>query len=66
VVARQICDIKGLTKLLPFTTHQVYKLVRNPENPLPHKKLGRRLLFDLERVYKWLDALPGRDTTTDF
>ena len=58
---RKIVDVKGLQKSLPFTEHQIYKLVRLHENPLPHKKCGKRLLFDLERVYRWYDRLPGRD-----
>jgi hypothetical protein len=61
-MARQITDIKGLTKVLPFTAHQIYKAVRAPVNPLPHKKFGKRLLFDMDRVYKWFDGLPGRDS----
>ncbi len=62
-MARQIVDLEGLTEILPFTRHQAYKMVRRAVNPLPHKKLGRRLLFDLERVFAWYDSLPGRDET---
>ena len=60
---RQIVDIKGLTEYLPLTVHQIYKAVRDPVNPLPHKKWKKRLLFDIERVFKWFDELPGRDET---
>lgn len=60
-MARQIVDIKGLTEILPFTTHQIYKAVRAAEHPLPYKKHGKRLLFDVERVFKWFDGLPGKD-----
>lgn len=65
-MARQIVDIQGLTKHLPLSVNQIYKAVRRKDYPLPHKKCGKRLLFDLERVYKWFDALPGRDQTCDF
>jgi hypothetical protein len=58
---RRIVDIQGLTGVLPLTVNQIYKGVRNPMNPIPHKKYGKRLLFDLEKVFKWFDALPGRD-----
>ncbi|MCF8142822.1 MAG: hypothetical protein K9N21_02765 [Deltaproteobacteria bacterium] len=58
-MARQIVDLKGLSQALPLTAHQVYKLVRNPVHPLPHRKAGKRLLFDLEQVFKWFDELPG-------
>jgi hypothetical protein len=59
-MARQIVDLQGLTERFPWTTNQVYKLVRG-SNPIPHRKLGKRLLFDLERVYVWFDRLPGSD-----
>lgn len=62
-MARQIVDIKGLMEILPLTVNQIYKAVRVADNPLPYKKHGRRLLFDVERVYKWFDGLPGRDYT---
>lgn len=58
---RQIVDIKGLTQVLPLTVNQLYKAVRDPLNPIPHKKYGKRLLFDLEKVFRWFDGLPGRD-----
>jgi hypothetical protein len=58
---RQIVDIQGLTGVLPLTVNQIYKGVRDPVNPIPHKKYKKRLMFDLEKVFKWFDALPGRD-----
>ena len=60
-MARQIVDIDGLTARLPLTKNQIYKKIRDPKHPLPYKKTGKRLLFDLERVYKWFDQLPGQD-----
>jgi hypothetical protein len=62
-VARQIVRLKDLTKVLPLTEHQIRKAIRKAENPLPFKKCGKLILFDVERVYKWFDALPGRDET---
>ena len=64
---RQIVDIKGLReRVLPdFTENQLYKWVRDPLNPLPHKKMGKRLLFDVEKVWRWFDSLPGRDGTME-
>jgi len=61
IIMRKIVEMEGLIEVFPSTKHQVYKFVKMPDNPLPHKKLGRRLVFDVERVYKWFDALPGRD-----
>jgi len=58
---REIVDIKGLSRHLPLTINQIYKATKHPEFPIPHKKYGKRLLFDLDRVWRWFDALPGRD-----
>lgn len=63
---RQIVDINGLSEKLPLTTHQIYKLTRHPKHPIPYKKAGKRLLFDMDRVFKWFDSLPGRDLTGPF
>lgn len=63
---RKIVDLKGLQDHLPFTGNQIYKLVRRPDYPLPHKKIGKKLLFDLDRVFRWFDSLPGRDETIEF
>jgi predicted DNA-binding transcriptional regulator AlpA len=62
-MARRIVKLKDLPQFLPLTVNQVYKLIRRQENPLPFKKCGKLILFDLERVYKWFDSLPGRDET---
>ena len=60
-MTRKILDIDGLMDHLPFTKNQIYKAVHHRENPLPYKKLGRRLLFDLEKVLTWYDGPPGTD-----
>jgi hypothetical protein len=62
-MGRQIVKLKDLPKFLPLTVNQVYKLIRRPDNPLPFKKCGKLILFDLEQVYRWFDSLPGRDET---
>ena len=60
-MARQIVDIQGLTGILPLTVHQIYKAIKHQEHPLPYRKLGKRLMFDVEKVYRWFDSLPGVD-----
>lgn len=62
-MARQIVKLKDLPRYLPLTEHQLRKLIHRAENPLPYKKAGKLILFDLERVYRWFDGLPGRDET---
>jgi hypothetical protein len=61
-MARVIVDVKGLTEL-PLTVKQIYCKVHDPRNPLPHKKVGKRLWFDMDKVYRWFDSQPGIDHT---
>lgn len=65
-MARVIVDIKGLEGRpeFPWTEHQIRDLLRRRDYPLPHKKLGKKYYFDLERVWKWFDGLPGKDRTS--
>ena len=58
---RQVEDIEGIAERLKLTRNQIYKLVRRPDDPLPHKKIGRNLRFDIEAVWRWFDRQPGRD-----
>lgn len=58
---RQATDIEGIGKTFDLTKHQVYKLVRRREDPLPHRRIGKRLRFDLEKCWRWFDRQPGRD-----
>jgi hypothetical protein len=60
---RIILDIEGLSKQLPMTRNQLYKACKRPDYPLPYKKLGKKLMFDWERVLAWFDSLPGKDGT---
>jgi hypothetical protein len=62
---RQVVDIKGLaaSESFPWTEAQIRDLLRRRDYPLPHKKLGKKFYFDLERVWKWFDSLPGVDRT---
>ena len=60
---RQFVYIESLKKeVFPDTSiNVIYKWVRDPVNPIPHKKCGKRLLFDVEKVFRWFDSLPGKD-----
>jgi hypothetical protein len=60
-MARQYEDVKGIAKRFKFTRHQIYKLVKRPSDPLPHRKLGKQLRFDVEKADKWFDRQPGAD-----
>ena len=60
-MARQATNLEGIGKVFGFTSHQVYKLVRRPRDPLPHRKIGKLLRFDVEKCWKWFDRQPGKD-----
>jgi hypothetical protein len=61
-MARKIVNIEKLVELFAdagWTKKKIYHWTRRRENPLPCRKNGRCLEFDLERVYEWWDELPG-------
>lgn len=58
---RQVTDVEGIGKALCFSKHQIYKLARRCDDPLPHRKIGKHLRFDLEKCWRWFDRQPGRD-----
>ena len=60
-MARQIKTVDGIAEMLGFTRHQVYKFVRRCNDPLPHRKIGKHLRFDVEKVWRWFDRQPGCD-----
>lgn len=60
-MARQITDIEGIGAQFKLSRHQVYKLVRRSNDPLPYKKIGKHLRFDVEKCLKWFDRQPGID-----
>ena len=62
-MARRIVDIDGLTRILPLTKNQIYRLIKQPVHPIPFKKCNKRLMFDVESVFRWFDSLPGKDNT---
>jgi predicted DNA-binding transcriptional regulator AlpA len=57
--ARRATDIEGVAQTLCLSKNQVYKLVRRRDDPLPYKKIGKVLRFDIESVWKWWDRQPG-------
>jgi len=65
---RQIIDIGGIAKVFDFIDeegrprlHVIYKLVRRPVDPSPHRKIGKHLRFDVEKCLAWFDRQPGAD-----
>jgi len=64
-MTRQIVDIDELSKLFPFTKSQIYKLIRHTDHPLPYKKAGKRLLFDVGSVLNWFDNLPDKNNDVE-
>lgn len=60
-MARQYLNVDEVAALFRLTKAQVYHLVRRPVNPLPYRKMGKQLRFDLTKLHGWFDCLPGRD-----
>lgn len=60
-MARQYLSVGGAALMLAMTKHQIYKLVRRPNDPLPHRKIGKQLRFDEERIHRWFLRQPGSD-----
>ena len=60
IMGRQITNVAGICKALHLTRWQVYHLVGRKNDPLPHRKIGKQLRFDIERCLKWFDSQPGR------
>ena len=56
---RKALDIDAVAATFSLSKSQVYKLVRRPEDPLPHKKLGKVLRFDNDAIWKWFDRQWG-------
>ncbi|OEH55930.1 hypothetical protein AQ616_19020 [Oceanobacillus sp. E9] len=51
-------DVKGLVEYLENTGNKlsksfIYKLVK--ENKIPHKRVGSKIIFDIETIEQWLD-----------
>jgi len=58
---REILRIDEVAARLSLTKSQIYHLLRHPEHPLPHKKAGKVILMDWQKILAWYDGLPGRD-----
>ena len=59
---RKIVNIVKLVELFEdagWTKPKIYHWTKRPDNPLPHRKNGKCLEFDLDRVYEWWDSLPS-------
>ncbi|MDC3412562.1 helix-turn-helix domain-containing protein [Terrihalobacillus insolitus] len=55
-------DVKGLVEYLDQTGNKlsksfIYRLVR--EDRIPHKKIGSKIIFDIDHIEKWLSPEKG-------
>ena len=48
-------SVKDVAKLLGVHPQTVYRLSQDPEGP-PSYRFGDRLMFDSDRLKKWIDA----------
>ena len=60
-MARRYLSRENMEEKFGMTQHQIYKLVRRPRDPLPHRKIGKLQRFDEEQVHKWFLRQPGTD-----
>lgn len=52
-------DVKGLVEYLKSTGNGlsqsfIYRLVQ--ENKIPHKRVGAKIIFDIEEIERWLST----------
>ena len=52
---REFIGVKDVAKWLGFSTHGVYKMVRE-ENRIPHYKLDSTILFRISELEKWIES----------
>ena len=45
-------SVKEIAEILNLSTATVYTMVK--KNKIPHKKLGRKIIFHYETIEKWL------------
>jgi excisionase family DNA binding protein len=67
---RPVCDgewltVEELCTWLKLTSTEVYALTRNRRaarglQPIPHRRVGRKLMFRRSEIETWLDSQPGR------
>ena len=60
-MARRMLDLQGVEKEFPWTNYQIYHYARRAQDPLPHRKIGKKLYFDEEKIWKWFERQPGSD-----
>lgn len=49
-----IVTVKELAPLLDTTPGVIYRMVKKGE--MPYRKIGRKTVFSLERIKKWLEG----------
>ena len=49
-----IATVKELAPLLDTTPGVIYRMVKKGE--IPYRKIGRKTVFSLERIKKWLEG----------
>ena len=67
---RPVCDgewltVEDLCTWQKWTPNEVYAMSRTRRaarglQPLPHRRVGRKLIFRRSEVEAWLDSQPGR------
>lgn len=58
-VVRRWLTLEQLVEVLPFKKGYVYYLTHTRQIPVP--RIGRRLLFDYDRIVRWLEERTAAD-----
>jgi excisionase family DNA binding protein len=53
-----VLTVEQTAKLLGLSIHSVYNAVSKGQ--IPHRRIGRRLLFSRGAILTWLQGSPGR------
>lgn len=57
---RKYLRIEDAAEYLATNKWHIYELCKRPNDPLPHRRPGKALLFEQSQIDRWVDRQPGR------
>ncbi len=61
----QFTDLRRLSKLLSISPRTLRGWARNPVRPIPHYRVGGKLLFRWSEVERWLEQFRVKPLSVD-
>lgn len=52
-MAKKLVPVNEVMEIIPMSSTKIYELAR--QNIIPHVRIGRKVLFDLEKIEAWID-----------